>query len=398
MTRRRFASRMSAALAMVTAVAACGSSGSGGGAVGSVEIGVITPLTGGAASYGTQFWQAVQLAVGQVNDGGGVTVAGKKYRLHADVCDDQFVASKSVQCGRKLATENLATMIFTPASLSAFPLMGFNEQSKFILMATSQTPSFTTSGNKLVIRMINDTTQTMPQWVTVLHKYFQQHSLQSNSVALMQVNTELGASWAKVFTKAWSDQGGKITGSASYDANSTDFTNQLQSILPGHPQVIALTTVCQPSALVIKQARQMGYEGIFLNSAACVGGPALSQYISPSSLIGTLLTEANGASFPSTPGVAKFDQAFQSKYHQKPTETSAALGYQGIKWFALALQKAGTTADVSKIHQAFQPALSELGGDNLLSVQSYDPSTGQIAIKMNVGVTTPSGQLTPFSG
>lgn len=112
------------------------------------QFGVVGPLSGGAAHYGTNFWRGAQMAAEEINKAGGVNVGGKKVELEPISCDDEFKSDKSVACGRRLASMNRVPMIMTPASLSAFPLMGFNEKMGFLLMATSQSPSFTEKGNK----------------------------------------------------------------------------------------------------------------------------------------------------------------------------------------------------------------------------------------------------------
>lgn len=391
--KRRLIGGICSVLLGCSVIAGCSSGGSSGGNK-SIEIGIIAPLTGGAAAYGTQFWQGVQLAVDEVNADGGIDVGGNKQKLQATVCDDQFVAAKSVACGKKLAEQDHDIMIFTPASLSAFPLMGFNEKDNFILMATSQTPSFTTQGNKLVVRMTNDTTQTMPKWVKDAVAYFEQQKAPYKSAALMEVNTELGASWIAQFKKAWVNEGGNVVATASYDANATDFTNQIQSVLSKNPDVIVLTTVCQPSALFINQARQAGYKGAFINSAACPGGAAITSFANKANL-GQLVTESSKPNFPDQyPAVAKFQQAYKDKFKDPPTETSGPTGYEGTKLFALAVQEAKSSTDTAKIHAAFKPALLKLGAGDILGITDFDPKTGQSSIKMQVGVTQADGKLT----
>jgi hypothetical protein len=134
----------------------------------------------------------------------------------------------------------------------------------------------------------------------------------------------------------------------------------------------------------------MGYKGVFINSMACPGGKALTAYLDPSQL-GVFVNEANQSTFPQVPIVARFMKAYQQRWHEAVTETSPQAGYEGIKWFARAVQDAGTTTDALKIHAAFKEALPQLGDDNLMGFTDYDPATGQVQIKVMVGVTQPDG-------
>lgn len=322
------------------------------GAAEKVAFGVITPLSGGAAHYGTNFWRGIQISVEEINKGGGVPVAGKKVELEAIVCDDEFKSDKSVSCGRRLASMNKVPMIMTPASLSGFPLMGFNEKLGFLLMVTSQSPSFTEKGNKLIVRFVNNVDRTMDKWVSLLLKHFERSGIPAKSVAIMEVNTQLGKEWVQAFEREWRKRNREMVGKASYDANDTDFYPQLTSLLPKKPDLILLTTVDEPSALVIKQARELGFRGTFINSAAS-SGERLLELLSPEMVNGTVV-EA-GSWVLKTPPVQELVAKYKAKHNNETPHLIAGLGYEGVRLFARALEKAGTP-DPVKIRATFAGA------------------------------------------
>jgi branched-chain amino acid transport system substrate-binding protein len=316
--------------------------------------GVITPLSGGAAHYGTNFWRGAQMAAEEINKAGGVTIAGgKKVELEPVVCDDEFKSDKSVACGRRLASMNHAPMIMTPASLSAFPLMGFNEKMGFLLMATSQSPTFTEKGNKMVVRFVNNVDRTMDRWVTLLLKHLDRTTVPARSIAIMEVNTQLGKEWVQAFEREWKKRGREIVGKASYDANDTDFAAQLTSLLSKKPDVVLLTTVDEPSALVIKQARELGFKGTFVNSAAA-SGERLLELLSPAMVNGTIV-EA-GSWVLKTPPVQEFIAKYRAKFNNEVPHMIAGNGYEGTRLYARAIELAGTATDAAKIRKAFPSA------------------------------------------
>lgn len=315
--------------------------------------GVITPLSGGAAHYGTNFWRGIQIAAEELNRAGGVPVGGKKIELEAIVCDDEFKSDKSVTCGRRLASMNRVPTIMTPASLSAFPLMGFNEKMGFLLMATSQSPSFTEKGNKLVVRFVNNVDRTMDGWVGLLLKHMDRSDIRSKSVAIMEVNTQLGKEWVQAFEREWKKRGREIVGKASYDANETDFYPQLTSLLLKKPDIMLLTTVDEPSALVIKQARELGFKGTVVNSAAS-SGERLLELLTPEMVNGTLIEV--GSWVLKTPPVQEFIGKYKAKHANETPHLIAGVGYEGVRLYARAVEKAGTAADAVKIRKAFPGA------------------------------------------
>jgi branched-chain amino acid transport system substrate-binding protein len=317
------------------------------------QLGVITPLSGGAAHYGTNFWRGIQMGADEVNKAGGVTVGGKKVQLEPISCDDEFKSDKSVACGRRLASMNRVPTILTPASLSAFPLMGFNEKMGFLLIATSQSPSFTEKGNKLVIRAVNNVDRTMDRWVTLLLKHFERSNVPARSVAILEVNTQLGKEWVQAFEREWKKRGREIAGKASYDANETDFYPQITSLLPKKPDIMLLTTVDEPSALVIKQARELGFKGTFVNSAAA-SGERLLELLTPAQVNGSVV-EA-GSWVLRTPQVQEFIASYKAKHGNETPHLIAGVGYEIVRLYSRAVEKAGTATDAVKIRAAFAGA------------------------------------------
>lgn len=355
------------------------------------EVGATAPLSGGGADYGTAFQNGVKMAVDEINKAGGATVGGKKYTVEPVFCDDEFKPDKAVNCGRELAAQHKVHVIMTSSSLAAFPMMGFNQQEGFVLMATSQTPKFTKLGNKLVVRFANNTDRTMGPWVALVDQYFQKSGKAIKKVAIMEVNSELGKSWVDNFIKSWTKlPGAKVTGKASYDANDTDFYPQLSTLMPSEPDAIVLTTVCQPSAIVIKQARELGFKGPFINSGACSGEELVK--LLPAEQINGTIFELGGWG-GSDPVIASFKQRYEQTYKVAP-QLISGLGYEGMRWVVRAVEGAGTTQDATKIRAAMPAALASQ--KNMFGMANLDDK-GDIDFPMYVGVLT-DGKMSMFSG
>jgi branched-chain amino acid transport system substrate-binding protein len=245
-------------------------------------------------------------------------------------------------------------------------------------------------GNKLVVRFINNTDRTMGPWVVLVNKYFQKTGKQIKNAAIMEVNTELGKSWADNFAKAWKKEGGTITGKASYDANATDFYPQLSTLLPNAPDAIVLTTVCQPSAIVIKQARELGFKGPFINSAAC-SGEELLKLLPVEQSDGTLLEVGSWAFHE--PTIDAFKKSYEAKFKVLP-QLISGVGYDGTRWLIKSVEAAGVVDDAAKIRAAMPAALSGL--TNMFGMANLD-ETGDIDFGMYVGIAS-GGKMSVFSG
>ncbi len=376
------------AIASLTLVAAIGHSSRSRAET--FEFGVVAPLSGGGADYGTAFQNGIKTAVEEVNKAGGVNVGGKAYTVSPVFCDDEFKPDKAVNCGRELASQHKVRAVLTPSSLAAFPMMGFNQQEGFILMATSQTPKFTKLGNKLVVRFINNTDRTMGPWVGLANEYFKTTGQSIKKVGMMVVNTDLGKTWADNFAASWKKSGASIVGNASYDANDTDFYPQLSTLLPNEPDAIVLTTVCQPSAIVIKQARELGFKGPFIQSAACSGEELLR--LLPADQVNGTIFEV-GAWGADTPAVTAFKKAYTTEFNTAPQAISGE-GYDAVRWLVTAVADAGTVDDATKIRAAMPAALSQ--SKNMSNMANLDEA-GDVDFPMYVGIVE-NGKLSVFTG
>lgn len=346
------------------------------------EFGVTMPLTGANADYGVAYQNGIRMAVEDINRNGGVKLKnGNTVQLNALYCDDKFLPQDAVTCARQFVNRDNVKAVMTSSSVAAFPMLAFNQQSGFIVMATSQTPSFTTQGNKLVLRYVNNTDNTMEPWVALLNKYIAESGRKIDSAAIMITNSELGQSFAANFAKYWKNSGKRITGTAPYDANGTDFTPQLTKLMQSKPDAIVLITPCGPSATVIKQARGLGYAGTFINSLGC-DGSGLVKDLPPNQINGTLL-ETTAWAFD-TPVLNEFKARYVKQFDKQPQFISS-VSYVGVQILAAALARATTINEAGAIQAAFADGLGSLGpSQNLLNFSNIT-NTGDITLKMRVG-------------
>ena len=345
---------------------------------GIAKFGVVTPLSGGAAVYGTHFKRGIDEAVQEINSAGGITVGGKQYELQAIYQDDQGKSDVAATVGKRLASQDRVPLIMMPASWSAFPMMAFNQQpgAEFIIMATSQTPAFTKQGNKLVVRIVNNVERTMKDWVGRVFAYYDSAKIKYDKFAVMQVNTELGAAWSTQFQKEVKARGKEIVGVEEYDANKTDFYSQITNIIAKKPDIIVLTTVSEPSAIVINQATELGFKGKFLNSAAATP-EATIKAVDPK-LCENMTFESSTFAL-GFPEVEAFKSKMRQKYNEEP-QFITANGYDGVRITAKAMEISGSISDPNAIRKAMGKAF-ESTKPMLTGMRDFD-ETGDVLYPM----------------
>lgn len=344
-----------------------------------VTIGVSAPQSGGGADYGTAFVNGIKLALKELND--EITVSGKKIKVKISICDDEFKADKATNCARKLTSQEGARFVINPGTYASVPVLSFNQEkgAEFLVMGASGDPSVTSRNNKLFIRTWSNATRTMPGFVSTLIAYSKAQSAGIEKVALMEeTNSDFGAAWNGNFRKEWERNGKEIVGRAIYNQNGTDFYAQLTPLLAKQPDLITLTTICEPSSLVIKQARELGYKGTFVNQGGCTAERML-KLLPAKDVEGMLFESARWALDAAE--LADFRKRYAAAFGVDP-QIISAVGYMDVFWLARSMEAAKTTSDPLAVRAAMPGIVTQLQ-PNLLGWGSLDES-GDIGWPMHV--------------
>ena len=78
---------------------------------GTIKVGAVLPVTGKESKIGGAYKQATEFAIKEINDAGGVTVAGKPTKLELTLLDDTSDAAKSAQLVEQLITQQKVDVV-----------------------------------------------------------------------------------------------------------------------------------------------------------------------------------------------------------------------------------------------------------------------------------------------
>jgi len=315
---------------------------------GEVLIGFSGPLSGVAAEYGQDVANGIELAVNEINAGGGFKVAGKTYKFKLEKLDDRIDTTQAVNNARRFRS-NGAIAVFNAVFGTSAAIMKINEEKdhEFILLAFTSTPRITDIGNKLTIvypGSFSSVVEISANWAM---------SRDWKKCAMVVTIGPYGEEWRNVFRTIWERRGGTIT--IDQPANyytETDFSSQLTSALATKPDVMLIGGPSSTTALVVEQARTMGYKGafIFIDQAKI---DYIINVLKGPELLGNAIGSA-GAGIPSRPG-QDFAPRYRAAYKRAATAESS-FNFTMVHALARALTAAGTTKDVYKIRAAFPKA------------------------------------------
>jgi len=168
-----------------------------------------------------------------------------------------------------------------------------------------------------------------------------------------------GDEWRHAFKEYWTSKGGEIT--VDKPANyytETDFSAPLTAALATNPDVLLIGGPSATTALVIEQARGLGFKGgfILIDQAKM---DYIENILKSTKLMGNLIGTAAVALSPTEANPA-FVKRYRDTYKRMAT-WEVILNYNAMFALSKAMAAAGTTSDVFKIRAAFPKAFPLLG-------------------------------------
>ena len=305
-----------------------------------IKVGVFLPLTGDNAAGGELELRGIKLANKLHPE-----VLGKKVQLVvADNKSDKAEAASVA--ARLIEKDKVCTSLGTYGSSLAMAAGNIVKEAKVPAIGTSCTNPQVTANNDYYFRACFID----PFQGTVMANYaFKQGA---KKVAIVQeVSNDYSVGLAKFFVEAFqklTNDKNSIIDVANYQTGDKDFTAVLTNLKAKNPDAVFAPGNFTESALLIKQARQLGMKVPFMGGDTWetqefidVGGKDVE---------GCVLSTAFDREKASTEEAKKFLKAYTDEYKGEPSALSA-LGYDSYLIAIDAIKRAGGT-DSKKIRDA----------------------------------------------
>jgi branched-chain amino acid transport system substrate-binding protein len=342
-----------------------------------IVVGYTGPLSGPAAEYGQDCLNGVDMAVKELNAAGGISVKGKKYTFRLEKLDDRTDPTQALNNARRLKA-NKAVAIFNGVFNTLASMAKVNEEkgNEFILMAYTSTPKVVQLGNKLLVGT------TAPPFTVYIQQFVDLAQKEGwKKVAMVATLGAYGEEWRQAFRDYWIKMGGTITidKPANY-YTETDFSAPLTAALATKPDAMLIGGPSATTALVIEQARGMGFKGGFI-----LIDQAKMDYIADI-LKGIKLMDNTigvaGAMTVFVPITRDWEKRYKGAYKRIPT-SEVLRNYGGMMALARSIEVAGTTTDIHAIRAAFPKALPILGDKLPTEIFGINPN-GRLLINGSV--------------
>lgn len=314
-----------------------------------VQIGYSGPLSGGAAFYGKDTQSGVEMAINEINKAGGIKVGGEKVTFKLVSLDDRYLPNETASNVKRLTGQDIK-YIFVPHSggiLTVQPMT--TRDPEFLLVAYSSEPKILESKNPMTFMLPPRYDNYAPPFVKTQMAAF------GKKLGLVGTTSAYGKQWAETITEEWKKQGGMVGGNNGVDyATTVDYSAAVTKALADKPDVLFVGGPSQPTALVIKAAREQGFKGgfIIMDQAKFEQMDTMipKGYLDGS--VGVLPTKEFA-------GTQLFVTKYQAAYKKIPT-SEAGLNYMGMNVLAKAMELAGTTDDPEKVRAQLNAAAKAL--------------------------------------
>jgi len=331
-----------------------------------IKIGFNLELTGDIPKVGEMSKQAGEMLKEDINAAGGLEVGGKKYTLEFVYEDNEAKAESAVTAALKLIEKDeILAMIGPNSSKQAIPAGQVANDNETVMVTPWSTNPAATLDRPWVFRAAFLDPFQGPVAVNYALKTFGAKS----AAVLYDLENDYSKGLAEIFKAEFEKKAGSGTVLAfeSHGTKDQDFSAQLTKIIATKPDFIFVPDNYNQVALIVPQARKLGYTGEFMGSDSWGSAELMA-------LCGDY---CKGLSFSTHYAAAgaqgetkAFIDRFQTRYNVIPDDV-AALTWDATRVVLQGIQNAG---ELSGKLKRDRKAIRE----GIAAIASFDGVTGSM--------------------
>ena len=250
---------------LAQAVMACG--GDGEDETSPFRIGVMESLTGSGETYGNVAVQAKQMAMDEINAGGGIN--GRMLELVVE--DSKCSAQDAINAYNKLIdVDGMKIILGTSCSGAMLGVAPLAEEDGVVLFSgLASNPDIANAGDYIFRTQISDIEVGINTgnvlWSDGIRK-----------LATITEETDYAEGVRRTSVAQFEKNGGKVIAGERYTSDTTDFRSQLTKLFGESPDALHITPQSEFAAgTIVKQARELGYLGLIYGETITVGTTSL---------------------------------------------------------------------------------------------------------------------------
>ena len=326
-----------------------------------VRLGLIGPMTGDNANYGTSTRDGAQIAVDEINEAGGVN----GYTFVLDTQDSQGDPDSAVSAYGKLMDSGMNVSLGCVLSGEAQSVITAAVEDGILIVTPTSSAVACIEGNPNAFRVcFNDAAQG-----TASADYIADNNLGTKIAVFYQSDIDYSAGLYETFQAEAANRGLEIVEEQTFTAGSnTDFSTQINAIRDSGCELVFLPIYAAEAATFLTQAAGK-LDGITF--FGCDGMDGIQTKVSDTSLIEGLMML--------TPFAADAEdaatQSFVEKYvpvHGTEPDQFAADGYDAVYIVKAAMEQCGKTPEDADFNEAMVAAMYEIQVEGLTGTMTWD--------------------------
>ena len=328
-----------------------------------LDVGVLGPLSGGAAAYGVELLRGAELRADEINQTGGLKIGGDVYKIKLISYDTKASAADAATAANKLVYQDKVKYIIgnaVGATCSAVQTVTEPQKVLFAfvcwgakLLGPDKPYSFRSGLSQLEVA------EPFYSWVKERHPAIK-------TLAVISPNDTSGIDTNAAVVKTAKGLGFDVVAEETYERGTKDFYPILTKMLAKKPDMLDVAASPPGEAgLILKQAAELGFKG-------AKGWTAGSTPAAVVDIAGVEAAErlwsaiaVNVRSTLLDPKVRKFGEDYEKRYKEPPGYNALA-NYAAFDVFTKAMQEAGSV-DTEKVLAA-------------LTSRPYDTVWGRLVI------------------
>jgi branched-chain amino acid transport system substrate-binding protein len=305
-----------------------------------ILIGAIHPLTGGLAEDGESMSAAVEMAIDDINEAGGIeSMDGRELGLvRADSEGSAEVAQTEAQ---RMIDQGVSAIVGPFQSAVAVNLASLAERSQVpFVVDVAVANEVITEGSQFTFRIQPNATAMGEIGAQTLAELAESTGEEIARVVHMHDETEFGSSINSAFAAEAEQLGIEVVESISYDPfGVSDLTTELSRVDAADVDVLVATGYYGDGVLLAREAAAVrpGIKGVF---GIANGAFDIDEFPGATDGAGDLYMNANYHWDANSDRVLDLRERYTERF-DRPMRTAAVLAYQAVEIIAAGLEEAG---------------------------------------------------------
>ena len=221
-----------------------------GALTGTLNLGVIGPMTGAAALYGNAVKNGAEIAVEEIN------AIDPAFQISLDVQDDVHDPEISVNAYQTLKDNKVQAIVGTVTTSPCLAVSAeANSDRVFMLTPSASSPSVTEGKDNIFQLCFSD-----PNQGSASAQYISDNKLATKVAVIYNNGDAYSTGIYQTFKSKASELGLEVVSETTFtDDTATDFTVQLKAAQDAGADLLFLPIYYQPASLILKQASDMGF-------------------------------------------------------------------------------------------------------------------------------------------